>query len=103
MSDNSPAFQFQRRDTSVRHERSPEGTAEADASAVPSGLMSHKPQPGVETPGYSHSSLRDARATLNMRCFVHGSLIQNSIYIQKLRTAHERLAKSRQRSALGLL
>ena len=33
--------------------------AEADVSGVPSGLMSPKPQPGVETPGYSRLSLRD--------------------------------------------
>ena len=57
MLENSPAFQ--RRDTGAKHDRSPEGTAEADVSGVPSGLMPPKPQPGVETPGYSRLSLRD--------------------------------------------
>lgn len=39
----------------------PEGTTEARSSAVPSGLFGPKSQPGVETPGYCQSSLRDGK------------------------------------------
>src|SRR5436309_6216997 len=58
--ENSPAFQ---RRAARGNGISPEGTAETsipnagidDSSAVPSGLVQLRLDPGVKTPGYSHA------------------------------------------------
>src|SRR5690606_24226575 len=68
--ENSPAFQ--RRGTD-HNGISPEGMAEytpaleapTTLSAVPLGLVPIQMKPGVETPGYSHKSLRDSRKEFN--------------------------------------
>src|SRR5690554_4087102 len=68
--ENSPAFQ--RRGTD-HNGISPEGTAEytpaleapTTLSAVPLGLVPIQMKPGVETPDYSHKSLRDSRKEFN--------------------------------------
>src|SRR5690606_1795045 len=68
--ENSPAFQ--RRGTD-HNGISPEGMAEytpaleapTSLSAVPLGLVPIQMKPGVETPGYSHKSLRDSRKEFN--------------------------------------
>src|SRR5690606_428414 len=68
--ENSPAFQ--RRGTD-HNGISPEGMAEytpaleapTTLSAVPLGLVPIQMKPGVETPDYSHKSLRDSRKEFN--------------------------------------
>src|SRR5213594_1832235 len=63
MAENSPAFQFQRRDQVMRA-LSPEGTAEPRCLSRPFGTHSSPNlKPGVETPGWAILilSLRDTK------------------------------------------
>ncbi|MFM2294093.1 MAG: hypothetical protein RLZZ350_506 [Verrucomicrobiota bacterium] len=73
--DNSPAFQ--RRDEAAHH-RVPQGrlTNRAKVSAVPTELIAHHRFPGVETPGYCRSSLRDKKNSAR-----HGGAIWSATFL----------------------